>query len=312
MVTPQWQYTIYTLSYRIGELTLLTHEFPALALKNHFLELPANPGEPSPPAELLEGKVKAAIILSHPVEARLPRFHSSAGLLRYIPSQYTHYYTDLTGSFESYLAKFSAKTRSTLKRKVKRFLEHGEGSGIREYKRPDQMEEFLSFARMISSKTYQEKLFDAGIPAQPEFLSKLQDLSRQNKVRAYLLFLQNEPVAYLCCPADDKVLLYSYLGYKPEYAELSPGTVLQYLVFELLFAEQQFTIFDFTQGQGEHKRFFSTHGVPCADVLYFSSSLSSWFWTSLHASIDDASAFAGRTLERWGLKAKVKRLIRRR
>lgn len=311
VLTPQWQETTYALSYRIGELTLLAREFPALALKNHFLELSTNPDEPLPPPELLEGKVKAAIVLSHPVEARLPRLHSSASLLRYIPSHYTHYYTGLSGTFESYLSKFSAKTRNTLKRKVRRFLEHGDGSGIREYNRADQMEEFLSLARAISSTTYQEKLFDAGIPIEPEFLSELQDRARHNKVRAYLLFLRQEPVAYLCCPADGDVLLYTYLGYKPEYAELSPGTVLQYLVFDQLFREQQFTIFDFTQGQGAHKRFFSTHERLCADLLYFPKTLSSRFWTRLHAGIDDTSAFVGQTLEYMGLKARIKRLIRR-
>lgn len=308
---PQWQNTTYSLSYRIGEVTLLSRAFPALALKNHFLQLSANPDEPSPPAELLHGKVRAAVILSHPVEARLPRFHSSARLLRYVPSQYTHHYTDLAGTFEHYLSKFSAKTRSTLKRKVRRFLDHGEGSGIREYRHPDEMEEFLARARAISAKTYQEKLFDAGIPADAGFLSELQDRARRNAVRAYLLFLRREPVAYLCCPADGNVLLYSYLGYKPEHAELSPGTVLQYLAFDALFREQQFSVFDFTQGQGEHKRFFGTHQVLCADLLYFPDSLSSRFWIRLHALIDDTSAFAGRSLERFGLKAGIKRLIRR-
>ncbi len=311
MLTPQWQETTYTLSYRIGELTLFARDFSALTLKNHFLELSTNPDELSPPPELLEGKVSTAIILSHPVEARLPRFRASGCLLRYIPSQYTHYYTSLSGTFENYLSKFSAKTRSTLKRKVRRFLEHGDGSGIREYKRPDQMEEFLSLARTISSKTYQERLFDAGIPTQPEFLTELQDNAQHNKVRAYLLFLRQEPVAYLCCPADGSVLLYTYLGYKPECAELSPGTVLQYLAFDLLFREQQFTVFDFTQGQGAHKRFFSTHEVLCADLLYFPRTLASRFWVRLHAWIDDTSAFTGQALERLGLKAKIKRLIRR-
>ena len=307
----QWRETTYRLSYRIGELTLLSRDFPALALKNHFLEIPANPDEPAPPPGLLEGTIRAAVVLSHPVDARLPRFHSSARLLRYVPSQYSHFYTSLTGTFEQYLAKFSTKTRNTLKRKVRRLLDHGEGTGMREYKRPEEMEEFLNLARSISANTYQEKLFDAGIPADAEFLLELQDRARRDTVRAYLLFLRREPVAYLCCPADGNVLLYSYLGYKQAYAELSPGTVLQYLAFDSLFREQQFTVFDFTQGQGAHKRFFGTHEVLCADLLYFRDSLSSRFWIRLHTGIDCGSVLVGRLLERFGLKARIKRLIRR-
>lgn len=309
--TPRWQETTYSLAYRIGEITLLSRAFSALTLKNHFLELTTNPDEPRPPKELLQGSVKAAIVLSHPIEARLKRVHSSGRLLRYVPSHYIHYYADLTGTFEDYLSKFSPKTRNTLKRKVRRFLEQGEGNGIREYKQPEDMNEFLSLARLISANTYQEKLFDAGIPAGPSFVAELEERASRNAVRAYLLFLRSEPVAYLCCPAEGAVLLYSYLGYKSEAADLSPGTVLQYLAFDLLFREQQFTLFDFTQGQGDHKRFFGTHEILCADMLYFKNSLSSQFWVRLHAAIDDLSALTGRALERFGLKARIKRLIRR-
>lgn len=309
--TPRWQETTYSLAYRIGEITLLSRAFPALTLKNHFLELTTNADEPRPPKELLQGSVKAAIVLSHPVEARLKRVHSSGRLLRYVPSHYIHYYTSLTGTFEDYLSKFSPKTRNTLKRKVRRFLEQGEGSGIREYKRPEDMNEFLSLARLISASTYQEKLFDAGIPAGPAFVAELEERASRNAVRAYLLFLRSQPVAYLCCPADGPVLLYSYLGYKSEVANLSPGTVLQYLAFDLLFQEQQFTVFDFTQGQGDHKRFFGTHEILCADLLYFRNALSSQVWVRAHAAIDDLSALTGRALERFGLKARIKRLIRR-
>jgi len=217
----------------------------------------------------------------------------------------------LTGAFDDYLAKFSAKTRSTLKRKVRRFLDAGSGNGIREYKHPEEMEEFLQHARAISKNTYQERLFDAGIPSRPEFLSELQTRAESNQVRAYLLFFENEAVAYLCCPAQGGVLLYSYLGYTPAYSDYSPGTVLQYLAFELLFRERQFTYFDFTQGQGDHKRFFGTHNVPCADVLYFRKTYAARFWVLLHATVDMLSAQIGKTLDKLGLKTKIKRLVRR-
>ncbi len=78
-------------------------------------------------------------------------------------------------------------------------------------------------------------------------------MASTDSVRAYVLFLHGKAVAYLCCPVVNGVLLYSYLGYDPKHADLSPGTVLQYLVFESLFEEKRFRAFDFTEGQGEHK-----------------------------------------------------------
>jgi CelD/BcsL family acetyltransferase involved in cellulose biosynthesis len=216
----------------------------------------------------------------------------------------------LTGDFEAYLAKFSAKTRSTLRRKVRRFLETGADCGMVEFRRPGEIDEFHRMARAVSARTYQEKLLDAGMPDDAEFLEQLKEMAKTDSVRCYILSMKGRPIAYLCCPVVNGVLLYSYLGYDPESAELSPGTVLQYLVFESLFKEKAFRAFDFTEGQGEHKRFFGTHETRCADVFYFRRSASAYFWVQLHRGVNALSGLAGRALERMGLKARVKRLIR--
>ncbi len=47
----------------------------------------------------------------------------------------------------------------------------------------------------------------------------------QRNVRAYLLFNDNEPVAYMYCPIQNDVLLYQYLGYDPEYMQWSVETI---------------------------------------------------------------------------------------
>jgi hypothetical protein len=309
--SPRWDEAPFVLSYRIGEVTLFRRQFRSLALREHFFDLPTDPNVPRPPLERLGRDVDVIVTRSHPVAGPLPRIASIDGVLRYVTSQYTRFYASLDGDFEGYLAKFGGKTRSTLRRKVKRFLESGEGSGMREFKRPEEMAEFHALARGVSRVTYQERLLDSGLPEEPGFVQELMDLAARDSVRAYLLLLRGIPVAYLCCPAVNRVLLYSHLGYDPAHAELSPGTVLQYLAFESLFKEQAFRAFDFTEGQGDHNRFFGTNETLCADVCYFRPTLATRLWVSAHDGLDRASTAIGRALDTLGLKAAVKRFVRR-
>ncbi|MGH8852133.1 MAG: GNAT family N-acetyltransferase, partial [Casimicrobiaceae bacterium] len=86
---------------------------------------------------------------------------------------------------------------------------------------------------------------------------------------------------------------------------------LQYLVFESLFEEKRFRAFDFTEGQGEHKKFFGTQATPCADICYFPASLSAQFWVRMHRAFDRGSITAAALLDRIGLKSRLKRFLRR-
>lgn len=309
--SPVWEQVRYELAYRIGEITLFAKSFRTLSLRNHFLELTTDPEVPAPPVTRLGSDIDAIVMLSHPVEGLLPRLQLHNGYVRYVLAQYSHFYTDLSGTFKDYLSKFSSKTRNSLQRKVRRFFDSGDGSSFREYKRPDEMAEFHHLARQISALTYQEKRFQAGLPLSPSFLADLEDKARSDNVRAYLLFKGNAPIAYLCCPGANGILFYSYLGYDPRHAGLSPGTVLQYLAFESLFQERTFKAFDFTQGQGEHKRFFGTNEVRCADILLLDAGFASRFWVTFHLWLDQTSAASGRLLDSVGLKSAVKKLIRR-
>jgi CelD/BcsL family acetyltransferase involved in cellulose biosynthesis len=309
--TPCWEPVPFVLAYRIGEITLFRTQWRGLALHEHFFDLTTDPNEPHPPIERLRKDTEVIITRSHPVRESLPVLTMQGGALRYVMAQYTRYYTELTGDFDSYLAKFSAKTRNTLRRKVRRFLELGNACAMREYKRPEEMEEFQRLAGAVSVLTYQEKLFDAGLPLGPEFLGELIDLAKLDSVRAYVLSIDGRAIAYLCCPVVNGVLLYSYLGYDPSYGHLSPGTVLQYLVFETLFGQKAFRAFDFTEGQGEHKKFFATQKTPCADICYFRDAASARFWVGLHRGVGGLSMVAGRALETLGMKSVVKRFLRR-
>jgi hypothetical protein len=65
----------------------------------------------------------------------------------------------------------------------------------------------------LSALTYQERLLDAGLPA--DALGEMQDLARRDAARAWLLFIDGRPASYLYAPAEGAALRYAYLGYHP-------------------------------------------------------------------------------------------------
>lgn len=249
---------------------------------------------------------------SEPVNAEARAETTSSNLLRYELSRYDRQFADLTGSMDDYLARFSAKTRSTLRRKVRRFSEVSGGEiDARTFRMPDQMEEFYRHARAISEHTYQERLYDAGLPAGPEYVEKMKELAEQDRVRAWLLFLNGKPVSYLYCPVHGDRLHYEFLGFLPEYAKLSPGTVLQMLAFEDLFKEQRFRLFDFSEGEGDHKRLFGTISMPCANVLYLKPGIGARLFLALHRGTLTLSASLDRAATSLGIKTALRRMLRK-
>jgi CelD/BcsL family acetyltransferase involved in cellulose biosynthesis len=232
------------------------------------------------------------------------------GWLNYCLKSYLRSYIDMAGDFASYQAKFSSKTRSSIKRKVKKFAQQAGGMDLRCYRSPSEIHTFFGLARPVSAASYQERLLDCGLPNDAGFMSRAVSAAKQDNIRAFLLFADGAPVSYLYCPVHDGVLEYAYLGYVPEYSRLSPGTVLQWLAMEQLFAEQRFTAFDFTEGDSEHKRFFSTHQVACSMQLVLKFTWKHRVLLSLHRFVESFSVSVTQTLDRLGLKQRIKKWIR--
>lgn len=224
---------------------------------------------------------------------------------------YPRAYIAMNGSFDDYLGQFSGKTRSTFKRKRRRFEEAGgESFDLRSYSTPEELRQFLTLALPLSRRTYQARLLDAGLPEDPGALAEMMALAEGDRLRAFLLFLAGEPVAYLYLPVVGHTLVYAHLGYAPEHAALSPGTVLQLAVLEQLFAENRFHYFDFTEGGGAHKALFGTNSIACSSFLLLRPTLANrallGALTSFNAGVSAAKAVARKT----GAEALVRRALR--
>mgnify|MGYP003631952095 CR=1 FL=1 len=192
----------------------------------------------------------------------------------FVRQRYQRSYASLEGGFDAYMAGFSAKSRSTLRRKLKKLAERSGGTlDVRACRTAEEVEAFHRHARTVSAKSYQERLLNAGLPDGEEALAEMRDRARRDAIRGWLLFLDDEPISYLYAPAEGETLIYAYLGYDPAYAEYSPGTVLQLEAMRDLMEQGRFRLFDFTEGEGQHKRQFRTGTLECVDLLLLRPSL---------------------------------------
>ncbi len=301
-----------SLAYRLGEITLFERRLTGLADRRHFLEQAVITGLPTVPKD--GAMSDFYFVPTYPVESPPPTLVRSGEWLYYTPYTFRNYYVDIArlGTFEAYLASFSGKSRSTLRRKVKRFAEaNGGGLDWRVMRTPDEMEEFLGLAIPLSEATYQARLLDAGLPTSQQFASDLRERARSGGARGYLLFLSQRPAAYVLCLCRGGIATYDYVGFDPELHALSPGTVLQYLLLEDLFAGVGVSVFDFTEGEGAQKQFFASDFRQCAKTYVLRATAANWVAIRLHIAMNYASAAAGRVLDRWGLKDRIKKLARR-
>ncbi|WFL78232.1 GNAT family N-acetyltransferase [Altererythrobacter arenosus] len=239
-------------------------------------------------------------------------------LLRHFPDHvmggrqdYPRHYIDMSGSYEDYLGQFSGKTRSTLRRKQRKLADACDGAcRVSAHRTVAEVEDFLKAALPLSAMTYQARLLDAGLPDTPRARERLLEQAEQDRLRCFLLRAGDTPIAYLALPIDGQTLVYAWLGYQPEWARLSPGTVLQMEALEQLFAEARYRWFDFTEGDGAHKAMFGTASVECASFVLLEKTLANRALLGARDGFDAAVAGAKSIAERSGALARVRTLLR--
>lgn len=253
------------LPLRIGARTLFTLR-RRLVRRRLSLDEAMNGGLPALPA--LAAGEHGYLIAALPADLAAPLIARVPGLKVFVRQRYRRSYARLDGDFEAYLGGFSAKSRSTCRRKLRKLAERSGGAlDVRCYRSEAEIDEFHALARPLSARTYQERLLDSGLPDGAEAVAEMRRLACADRARGWLLFLDGAPIAYLWAPAEGLTLIYAHLGHDPDFADLSPGTVLQLEAMRQLMDEERFRLFDFTEGEGQHKRLFATGGIDCVDLL---------------------------------------------
>lgn len=307
----QWLSQNVSLKYMLSDITLFVKTLRLRVKQFEVIDPDAPVAEKWMPPLELENDEHGFLLRSQPLAEKQPMQSFKDGFICYVPAQFDRCYIDLSLSFDEYKKKFSSKTRSTIRRKTRKFNDYcNQSMRFEVYKSVDELCTFYQLARPLSQKTYQEKLLDAGLPDSDMFRQEIKDKAQLDQARGYLLWNGNIPVAYMFCPVHDEVMLYQYLGFDPEYKQLSVGTILHWFVFEDLFRESKFRFFDFTEGTSEHKQMFSTGSILCGNIFLLKNTFSMRFWVQCHILTEAFSKNFGKLLDKVGLKTKIKNIIR--
>ena len=296
------------LNFRIGARTLFTLD---KALVRVPLTLDQALDGRLPVLPPLPAGADGYVVTSLPAERAGALAWAAGGMILRVRQRYTRYFADLSGGFDAYWAQLSSNTRSQMKRKAKKLASASGGQlRIERYRSADELAAFHANARGVSAKTYQEKLLDCGLPTDAAFLREMAERGAGGTARAWLLYVGDQPAAYLYCPIDAGTVIYEYVGHDPQFADLSPGAVLHVEAMRDLFGEDGLTRFDFTEGEGQHKRALSTGGVAACDLLLLAPTLGNRAAAAGLAGFDGSVALAKRTVARLGLEDIAKRVRR--
>lgn len=250
-------------------------------------------------------------ITSLPADQREAVRLSGGGMIGFVRQSYTRHFIDLSIGFDAYEASLSANTRSGMRRKRRKLAEASGGTlDVRRYETPDELADFHRVSSQLSKLTYQQRLLGGGLPDDDRFLGDMYAGAAAGTVRAWLLYLADEPAAYLYLTIVNGVVRYDHVGHDPAFADLSPGGVLQMEALRDLFNEGNLRLFDFTEGDGQHKRQFATGGIACIDMLLLRPTLANRLTTTALGGFDRTMAIGKVATNRLGLQKMAKRLRR--
>lgn len=226
---------------------------------------------------------------------------------------YEHQFIRLPGSYEEYLKELGGRSRQSVQyseRKLDRDMKGQVRSVCFEH--ADSVDKFLTDASAISQRTYQWRLLGLGLRDSDRMRERLALAARRGWLRSYILYCTDIPVAFMLGYQYRGCYYYTDVGYDPEYADWSVGTVLQVKVLQDFYSRaDRPSLFDFSTGYGSHKARFANVSRQEVHLLLLPRTTPNRLLAAAYVSTEWISATLVTFLDRLGLKNSLKKLVRR-
>lgn len=216
------------------------------------------------------------------------------------------YTVEIKGRFEDYLLRISPKSRQTIKRKIRKFHDEA-GASVRvvAFRQSEQMGDLHSALERVWGKSWHARVGRQNVPS----LAYLRTLAARQWVRAYVLFVGDDPVASILGFQYANTYYYEAPAYNQDWQERSPGIVLLYHLIKDLFEVDSPMLCDFGFGYGQYKQVFGTHVRRCGSICA-AITLRGRFIVGFQSMSDFMFILAKNCLTKTGIPRLVKKRIR--
>jgi len=207
---------------------------------------------------------------------------------------------------DKYWSKFSGKTRSTFRRKLKKFGQ----TRLERITEIDQVSGFLAAAHAISQQTWQTRQFGLRVRNDDCELEQLTTLARLGLLRCYLWHVNDEPVAFTIGNQDHGCFHYEEVGYVTAHARNSPGQMMLLQMIDDLILHERPEWFDFGGGDADYKQLFATHDSQSGTVWLFPPTASNHFTVPYLRGCHAVRNLARKWIGDAGLTSRFRQLVR--
>ena len=309
------------LAFRVGYLTLFRHKARCLEFVYDGLRGNASPEN----TEILvrevmnclrSGEADLAILEFVRIDSVLYQFSKTLpGFLGRdtSPSQTGHESLKLPPSIDELYKRMSSKRRAEIRRKAKKFVAQASPSiNIVCYRDAEQLDRIFQDVEEIAKKTYLRGL-GAGFEDNTLVRARLELCARKGWLRAYVLYIGDQPCAYWIGMLCGETFYGEYVGYDPEYRLLSPGMFVMLNVIETFCngtSGDTVREVDFGFGNAEYKSALCNSSSVEASVFVFAPTFKGLRLNLVRTAARMLDQVARKTVSRVNLLQKIKKTWR--
>lgn len=205
-------------------------------------------------------------------------------LLHAIDGHQRHHHIHLSTTLDAYLSRIHRKHRRQLRQLMMRFdHRHVAGSSLVRVDAPHQVDAFLRACARVSEQSWQHQQIGPRIRVDPQEVQRMKRLALSGILRSYVLYVDNEPCAFVVGYQYGGVFHYFEVGYAQKYAHLSPGTALLLMILRDLVQYRPLRWLNFGVGDAPYKARFSTGTTTDASLLVLPRTLPNRLVTRAHS-----------------------------
>ena len=175
----------------------------------------------------------------------------------------------LAESTDAYLDSLSRSTRQSVRRSTRKFTaSFGADVCLKCFSSPGEVASFLDDAIPLSEKTYQYQRLGGGLRDREHF-DRLYSMGSENGwFQSYILYVDQEPIAFMTGLRYGPTYNVEHLGYDPNWAQHRVGIIMILeIIDDLIQTRPEIKWYDFGLGDNQYKSMLSH--VSYTDGYYF-------------------------------------------